>query len=70
MAINDLNIHTPLNTSLNINNREHQHLHTKYIDIKQNIREREWGCTDCIDMVHNRDNKRALVNLLMNLPVL
>jgi hypothetical protein len=38
-------------------------------DIKIDLRETEWGGSDCIDLAQNRDQRRALVNTVMNLRV-
>jgi hypothetical protein len=38
-------------------------------NIKKNLREVGWGGTDWIDLAQDRDQWRALVNMLMNLRV-
>jgi hypothetical protein len=38
-------------------------------DIKINRKEREWGCMDWINLAQDRDEWRALVNMVMNLQV-
>jgi hypothetical protein len=38
-------------------------------NIKMDIREREWGDTDWIDLAQDRDQWRALVNAVTNLRV-
>jgi hypothetical protein len=38
-------------------------------DIRMNLREIGWGGMDCIDLVQDRDQWRALVNTAMNLRV-
>jgi hypothetical protein len=43
----------------------------KWVDnIKMDLREIGWGCTDWIDLGQDRDQWRALVNTVMNLGVL
>jgi hypothetical protein len=39
-------------------------------NIKMNLREIEWGGMDWIDLTQDKDQWRALVNTVMNLPVL
>jgi hypothetical protein len=42
----------------------------RWVDnIKMDLRERGWDGMDWIDLVQNRDQWRALVNMVMNLPV-
>jgi hypothetical protein len=41
----------------------------RWINIKKNLRERGWGGTDWIDVVQDRDQWWALVNMVMNLLV-
>jgi hypothetical protein len=42
----------------------------KWMDnIKMDLREVGWGGVDWIDLAHNRDQWRALVNTVMNLRV-
>jgi hypothetical protein len=42
----------------------------RWVDkMKINLREIEWGGTDWIDLAWNRDQWRALVNMIMNLHV-
>jgi hypothetical protein len=42
----------------------------KWVDnIEINLRERGWNCMDLIYLVQDRDQWRALVNTVMNLPV-
>jgi hypothetical protein len=42
----------------------------RWVDnIKMNLREIEWDGMDCTDLAQNRDQWRALVNTVMNLPV-
>jgi hypothetical protein len=38
-------------------------------DIKLDIGERGWGGMDWIDLAQDRDQRRALVNMVMNLQV-
>jgi hypothetical protein len=38
-------------------------------NIEMDLREIEWGSTDCIDLAQERDKWRALVNTVMNLRV-
>jgi hypothetical protein len=38
-------------------------------NIKMDLRELVWGCMDWIDLAQDRDQWRALVNLVMNLQV-
>jgi hypothetical protein len=38
-------------------------------NIKMNLRAIEWDGMDWIDLAHNRDHWRALVNMVMNLCV-
>jgi hypothetical protein len=38
-------------------------------NIKMDLREIGWGCMDWIDLDQNRDQWRALVNMVMNLQV-
>jgi hypothetical protein len=38
-------------------------------NIKMDLREVEWGGTDWIDLAHDRDRWRALVNVVINLRV-
>jgi hypothetical protein len=42
----------------------------RWVDnIKRNLREIEWGGMNCIELVQDRDQLRALVNTVMNLRV-
>jgi hypothetical protein len=42
----------------------------RWVDnIKMDFREIEWDCMDWIDLAQDRDQWRALVNTVMNLPV-
>jgi hypothetical protein len=34
--------------------------------IKRNLTEIRWGCMNWIDLAQNRDERRALVNMVMN----
>jgi hypothetical protein len=36
------------------------------INIKMDVRERGWGGFDCIDLAQDRGQRRALVNIVMN----
>jgi hypothetical protein len=36
-------------------------------NIKMDLREIEWDCMDWIDLVHDRDQWKALVNTVINL---
>jgi hypothetical protein len=47
---------------------EDQHL-GGWIILKWDIREVGWGVMDWIDLAQDRDQWRALVNTVMNLPV-
>jgi hypothetical protein len=38
-------------------------------NIKMDLRETEWDGMDCIDLAHDRDQWRVLVNTVMNLRV-
>jgi hypothetical protein len=38
-------------------------------NIKMYLREIEWNCMDWIDLAQNRDQRRALVNTVMNFRV-
>jgi hypothetical protein len=38
-------------------------------NVKMDLREIEWGCVDWIDLAQDRDQWRALVNIVMNLRV-
>jgi hypothetical protein len=42
----------------------------KWVDnIKMDLRELGWGCTDWIDLAQDRDQWRVLVNTVMNVRV-
>jgi hypothetical protein len=42
----------------------------RWVDnIKMDLREIEWGGMDCIDLAQDRDQWRAIVNMVMDLQV-